>query len=68
MLKSSLPSKVLHKIWTLSDVDRDGELDEDEFLLAMYLISVKKQNFEVPNELPKHLIPPSKRNGKNEYY
>lgn len=61
MLISNLPAKVLNKIWTLSDIDRDGMLDLEEFLLAMYLISIKLRNFEVPNELPRHLIPPSKR-------
>lgn len=41
MIKSKLPNSVLGKIWKLSDVDRDGMLDADEFALAMYLISVK---------------------------
>ena len=62
MLKSKLPSKVLTRIWGLSDIDRDGMLDLEEFLLAMYLVATKLNNpQEVPNELPKHLIPPSKR-------
>ena len=62
MLKSNLPAKVLSRIWTLSDIDQDGMLDEEEFLLAMYLVATKLTNpQEVPIELPKHLIPPHKR-------
>ena len=41
MIKSKLPNNVLGKIWKLSDVDKDGMLDSDEFALAMYLINVK---------------------------
>ncbi|XP_026463270.1 EH domain-containing protein 3-like [Ctenocephalides felis] len=61
MLKSKLPHSVLGKIWKLSDVDKDGALDSDEFALAMHLIQVKIDGHELPNELPSHLIPPSKR-------
>lgn len=34
MVKSKLPNSVLGKIWKLSDVDRDGMLDSDEFALV----------------------------------
>ncbi|VDN55985.1 unnamed protein product [Dracunculus medinensis] len=61
MVKSKLPNAVLGKIWRLSDVDRDGMLDADEFALVNYLINLKLEGHELPNELPKHLIPPSKR-------
>ena len=63
MLKSNLPSKVLGKIWKLSDTDSDGMLDNDEFALAMHLIKVKVEGNEIPDELPKHLVPPRKRSG-----
>lgn len=62
MLKSKLPNSVLGKIWKLADVDKDGALDTDEFSLANYLINLKLEGHEVPNELPIHLIPPSKKN------
>lgn len=61
MVKSKLPNSVLGKIWKLSDVDKDGMLDADEFALANYLINLKLEGSEMPNELPPHLIPPSKR-------
>jgi EH domain-containing protein 1 len=61
MLKSKLPNSVLGKVWKLADVDKDGFLDADEFALANYLINLKLEGHELPNELPKHLIPPSKK-------
>jgi hypothetical protein len=60
MSKSSLPNPVLAKIWRLSDVDKDGALDADEFALAMHLIKVKLEGHDLPDELPEHLIPPTK--------
>lgn len=62
MVKSKLPNTVLGKVWKLSDLDKDGMLDSDEFALAMHLINVKLQGHDLPFELPDHLIPPSKRN------
>jgi len=61
MLKSKLPNNVLGKIWKLSDVDKDGMLDADEFALAMHLMNIKLDGNDLPAELPQHLIPPSKR-------
>jgi len=61
MIKSKLPNNVLGKIWKLSDVDKDGMLDADEFALAMHLMNVKLDGFDLPQELPDHLVPPSKK-------
>jgi len=61
MIKSKLPNNVLGKIWKLSDVDRDGMLDSDEFALAMHLMNIKLDGNDLPAELPPHLVPPSKR-------
>ena len=63
MVKSKLPNTVLGKIWTLADIDRDGQLDQDEFAVAMYLIKIKLDDDDLPDELSNHLIPPSKRRG-----
>ncbi|CAH2985757.1 unnamed protein product [Chilo suppressalis] len=62
MVKSKLPNNVLGKIWKLSDIDKDGFLDDEEFALAMHLIRVKTDGHDLPSELPPHLVPPSKRN------
>ena len=61
MIKSKLPNNVLGKIWKLSDVDKDGMLDADEFCLAMHLMNVKLDGHDLPTDLPAHLVPPSKR-------
>jgi len=51
----------LRQIWELSDFEKDGTLDSDEFALAMYLCQRVKAGDEVPQVLPPKLIPPSKR-------
>ncbi|RXG67547.1 Epidermal growth factor receptor substrate 15-like 1 [Armadillidium vulgare] len=64
MVKSKLPNSVLGKVWKLSDIDKDGMLDADEFALAMHLINVKLDGHDIPSDpadLPEHLVPPSKR-------
>ncbi|XP_051880829.1 EH domain-containing protein 3 isoform X2 [Pristis pectinata] len=61
MVKSKLPNTVLGKIWKLADIDKDGMLDDEEFALANHLIKVKLEGHELPSEIPRHLIPPSKR-------
>ncbi|XP_022594357.1 EH domain-containing protein 2-like isoform X1 [Seriola lalandi dorsalis] len=64
MVSSRLPNSVLGRIWKLSDVDRDGMLDDEEFALASHLIEVKLEGHGLPPELPNRLIPPSKRRQK----
>ena len=64
MVKSRLPNPVLAKVWRLADVDQDGALDGDEFALAMHLINIKLDGYDMPDDLPDHLIPPSKKQGK----
>ncbi|XP_044741599.1 EH domain-containing protein 3 [Chrysoperla carnea] len=64
MVQSKLPNSVLAKIWKLSDIDKDGFLDDDEFALAMHLINIKIDGHDLPTELPQHLIPPSKKQNK----
>jgi len=61
MLSSKLPTSVLAKIWSLADIDQDGQLDEEEFCLAMYLIDYKVDGNDLPSTLPDHLIPKSKK-------
>ncbi|KAG9481363.1 EH domain-containing protein 4 [Eleutherodactylus coqui] len=61
MVNSKLPNSVLGKIWKLADNDKDGMLDEEEFALAKHLIKIKLEGYELPNDLPPHLVPPSQR-------
>ena len=71
--------KVLGKVWKLADTDNDGMLDSEEFALAMHLIKVgskvqrsvlvylcpqiKVDGHDIPDVLPRHLLPPGKRPG-----
>lgn len=61
LLKTGLPNHVLGEIYSLADIDEDGLLDKDEYALALYIVRLKKEGFDLPSELPKHLVPPSKR-------
>ena len=58
-LKSGLSADQLHKIWDLSDVDKDGALNRHEFSIAMFLIQGVKTNIirELPETLPVNLMP-----------
>nr|XP_057928942.1 epidermal growth factor receptor substrate 15 isoform X5 [Doryrhamphus excisus] len=61
LLNSKLPVDILGRVWELSDIDRDGMLDRDEFSVAMYLVYRALEGESVPMSLPPPLIPPSKR-------
>ncbi|XP_056628555.1 epidermal growth factor receptor substrate 15 isoform X3 [Triplophysa dalaica] len=61
LLNSKLPVDVLGRVWELSDIDRDGMLDKDEFAVAMYLVYRALESESVPMTLPVGLVPPSKR-------
>ncbi|XP_068607753.1 EH domain-containing protein 4 isoform X1 [Brachionichthys hirsutus] len=61
MMNSRLPNSVLGKIWKLADCDHDGMLDDQEFALAQHLIKIKLEGYELPTDLPHHLVPPSHR-------
>ncbi|CAL8308227.1 unnamed protein product [Lota lota] len=61
LLNSKLPLDVLGRVWELSDIDRDGMLERDEFAVAMYLVYRALEGEPVPMSLPPPLVPPSKR-------
>uniref|UniRef100_A0A674NQP6 Epidermal growth factor receptor substrate 15-like 1 n=1 Tax=Takifugu rubripes TaxID=31033 RepID=A0A674NQP6_TAKRU len=61
LINSKLPLDVLGKIWDLSDIDKNGHLDKDEFTVAMHLVYRAMEKEPVPTSLPNSLIPPSKR-------
>uniref|UniRef100_A0A8C9VGS3 Epidermal growth factor receptor pathway substrate 15 like 1 n=1 Tax=Scleropages formosus TaxID=113540 RepID=A0A8C9VGS3_SCLFO len=61
LINSKLPLDVLGRVWDLSDIDKDGHLDKDEFAVAMHLVYRALEKEPVPPVLPSSLVPPSKR-------
>ncbi|CAK1547913.1 unnamed protein product [Leptosia nina] len=61
MLQSRLPQQTLALIWALADLDCDGKLGCEEFVLAMYLCERATQGEAPPEKLPPELIPPTFR-------
>uniref|UniRef100_H3AJ45 Uncharacterized protein n=1 Tax=Latimeria chalumnae TaxID=7897 RepID=H3AJ45_LATCH len=59
LMQSSLPQAQLATIWNLSDIDQDGKLTAEEFILAMHLIDVAMSGQPLPPVLPSDFIPPS---------
>ncbi|XP_064628229.1 ralBP1-associated Eps domain-containing protein 1-like isoform X3 [Lineus longissimus] len=55
--KSKLPVHELSKIWTLSDVNKDGALSLEEFCTAMHLVVLRRNEIELPEKLPPSLMP-----------
>uniref|UniRef100_F6QRZ1 Intersectin 2 n=1 Tax=Equus caballus TaxID=9796 RepID=F6QRZ1_HORSE len=64
LLQSNLSQTQLATIWTLADVDSDGQLKAEEFILAMHLTDMAKAGQPLPLTLPPELVPPSFRGGK----
>nr|XP_006811485.1 PREDICTED: intersectin-2-like [Saccoglossus kowalevskii] len=61
LVQSGLSQPILAQIWGLSDIDNDGKLTRDEFVLAMHLVDIVKGGQTLPQVLPPDLIPPSMR-------
>ncbi|XP_077540159.1 dynamin associated protein 160 isoform X4 [Haemaphysalis longicornis] len=66
LLQSALPHPVLAQIWNLSDIDSDGRLTCEEFVLAMHLVDCVKAGDSLPAKLPLDLIPPSYRRKRSD--
>ncbi len=47
----------LRKIWQLADATRDGCLSLEEFLAAMHLVVLRRNDIALPEELPESLRP-----------
>jgi len=61
MLQSGLQRATLKAIWKLSDIDRDGKMDDEEFALCLYLMEHVKKGLKLPPTLPMQMVPPGKR-------
>ncbi|MCJ1314216.1 hypothetical protein MMC25_007896 [Agyrium rufum] len=62
---SRLPEEDLEKVWDLADINAEGQLNRDEFAVAMHLIRLQLGRgngpSRIPDKLPPNLIPPSMR-------
>ncbi|XP_023150163.2 intersectin-2b isoform X2 [Amphiprion ocellaris] len=65
MATTMLTQTQLASIWTLADVDKDGKLKAEEFILAMHLVDMAKSGQPLPLTLPTELVPPSQRGAMN---
>ncbi|XP_053171996.1 intersectin-2b isoform X2 [Scomber japonicus] len=65
MATTMLTQTQLASIWTLADVDKDGKLRAEEFILAMHLVDMAKYGQPLPLTLPTELVPPSQRGAVN---
>ncbi|XP_069671614.1 intersectin-1 isoform X3 [Periplaneta americana] len=61
MVQTQLPQQILAQIWALSDMDSDGRLSCEEFVLALHLCDMAKAGEKIPPALPADLIPPTFR-------
>uniref|UniRef100_A0A8C5GW75 Intersectin-2-like n=1 Tax=Gouania willdenowi TaxID=441366 RepID=A0A8C5GW75_GOUWI len=61
MATTMLTQTQLASIWTLADVDKDGKLKAEEFILAMHLVDMARCGQPLPITLPTELVPPSQR-------
>lgn len=65
LVKSNLPQDELAQIYTLADVDKDGRLNEGEFLCALHLAYKRSKEGLLPTELPGPLLALAQRPEEN---
>merc|ERR1719422_1630503 len=63
LLQTGLAQQTLASVWNLSDIDKDGKLSVEEFILAMHLCEMAQKGEPFPEPLPISLVPPSLRRG-----
>uniref|UniRef100_A0A3B3CA80 Intersectin 1 (SH3 domain protein) n=1 Tax=Oryzias melastigma TaxID=30732 RepID=A0A3B3CA80_ORYME len=66
LMQSSLPQSQLATIWSLSDIDQDGKLTAEEFILAMHLIDMAMSGLPLPPVLPPEYLPPTFRRVRSD--
>ncbi|XP_044164430.1 actin cytoskeleton-regulatory complex protein pan1-like [Acropora millepora] len=60
-MASGLDEQILAHIWGLCDVTNQGQLNSEQFALAMYLIHQKVMGVDPPQTLSPEMVPPSMR-------
>jgi len=63
LVETGLPREILSKVWVLSDRDKDGQLNEEEFVICMYLVNISLAGQPLPDQLPQTLRLPSVSHG-----
>ncbi|XP_020620179.1 intersectin-1-like isoform X2 [Orbicella faveolata] len=58
LIQSGLSQGILAQIWNLSDLDKDGQLNIEEFALAMHFVELAKHGQSLPPTVPPELLPP----------
>jgi len=61
LLATGVPTEVLRELWEQVDLDGSGNLDLEEFALALYLCEQVKSGKPLARTLPAELMPPSRR-------
>merc|ERR1719150_1782095 len=61
LLQTGLAQQTLASVWNLSDIDKDGKLSLEEFILAMHLCEMGMKGEPLPTQLPLSLVPPNMR-------
>merc|ERR1740128_1142798 len=61
LLQTGLAQQTLATVWNLADIDMDGKLSCEEFILAMHLCDMGMKGEPLPANLPITLVPPSMR-------
>ncbi|TRY73656.1 hypothetical protein TCAL_00936 [Tigriopus californicus] len=61
LLLTGLPQPTLAQIWSLSDIDGNGKLSCDEFIVSGYLCDLASKGEPLPAKLPPDVVPPSFR-------
>jgi len=61
LLGTGLPQQTLATVWNLADIDKDGRLSCEEFILALHLCDLCAKGEPLPSSLPLHMVPPSLR-------
>lgn len=56
MVRSKFFNFVFGKIWKLVDIDKDGMLDMDEWVLVNYLIKIKLEGYDLSVDLFDYFI------------